>query len=277
MQLRGYKSLWEWNGSWEGKLAGVAEAGYVGVEYTPPADPKDDPTFRKDLDDMNLSFIAQVVTRGPDHSRSFREQVLRAAELRPVLINSHSAADRMTADEQLRFFEAALRVEQEIGIPIAHETHRGRAFFTPWHTAAVLKQLPALAIGADFSHWCAACESMPSPDDEDVRLSISRAIHIHGRVGYPEGPQVSDPRAPEFAAHVETFIDLWLRICQHRFDAGADIMTFTPEFGPPPYLQVQPYTRQPVADLWDVNLWMFQTFKSRYDLLFSDSQLLSSL
>ncbi|CAN7548711.1 TIM barrel protein [Paenibacillus sp. LjRoot153] len=189
MKLKGYKSLWEWNGIWEGKLEQIAEAGYCGIEYIPPSDPKDDRQFRKDLDDMNLSFIAQVVTRGPNHSQSFREQVLRAAELRPDLINSHSVADRMTAEEQLRFFEEALRVEQEIGIPIAHETHRGRAFFTPWQTAAVLKQLPALKIGADFSHWCAACESMPSPKDEDVQLSLARAIHIHGRVGFPEGPQ----------------------------------------------------------------------------------------
>lgn len=269
MQLNGYKSLWEWNGIWKGKLEQIVEAGYCGVEYIPPADAKDDTQFRKDLDEMNLSFIAQVVTRGPNHIQSFREQVLRAAALRPDLINSHSAADRMSADEQLRFFDAALRVEQEIGIPIAHETHRGRAFFTPWQTAAVLKQLPALTIGADFSHWCAACESMPSPQDEDVRLSISRAIHIHGRIGYPEGPQVSDPRAPEFAEHVETFIGLWLSICQHRFNAGADTMTFTPEFGPPPYMPVLPFTQKPVSDLWDVNLWMFRTFKARFEAMFS--------
>ncbi|CAN7677445.1 sugar phosphate isomerase/epimerase family protein [Paenibacillus sp. LjRoot56] len=268
MKLRGYKSLWEWNGLWEGKLQQIAEAGYYGVEYTPPSDAKDDCQFRQDLDDMNLSFIAQVVTRGPNHIQSFREQVLRAAELRPDLINSHSAADRMTADEQLRFFEAALRVEQEIGIPTAHETHRGRAFFTPWQTAAVLKQLPELTVGADFSHWCAACESMPSPEDADVQLSLARAIHIHGRVGYPEGPQVSDPRAPEFAAHVETFLGLWLTICQHRFETGADTMTFTPEFGPPPYMPVLPFTQQPVSDLWEVNLWMFQTFKKRFEAMF---------
>lgn len=268
MKLCGYKSLWEWNGNWTGKLEQIVEAGYVGVEYTPPADASADRQFRKELDDKNLSYIAQVVTRGPDHARSFREQALRAAKLRPVLINSHSAADRMSAAEQLRFFEEALRVEQEIDIPIAHETHRGRAFFTPWQTAAVLNQLPALRIGADFSHWCAACESMPSPEDADVQLSLARAIHIHGRVGYPEGPQVADPRAPEFAEHVGTFIDLWLKICQHRFDAGAKTMTFTPEFGPPPYLQVLPYTRQPVVDLWDVNLWMFQTFKARFNARF---------
>ncbi len=29
-----------------------------------------------------------------------------------------------------------------------------------------------------------------------------------------------------------------------------------PEFGPDPYLQALPFTKQPVADLWDVNNWV---------------------
>ncbi|WNR42741.1 sugar phosphate isomerase/epimerase family protein [Paenibacillus roseipurpureus] len=264
MELKAFKSLWEWNGNWQGKLEMIAEVGYCGVEYTPPAQKADDPAFRKALDAHQLAYIAQVVTRGPDHFASFREQVLRVAELAPVLINAHSAADRMPLVQQLEFFGAALQLEQEIGIPIAHETHRGRAFFTPWQTAEVLRALPELKIGADFSHWCAACESMPSALDEDVVLSMQRAIHIHGRVGYPEGPQVADPRAPEYAEHVSTFIGLWLTICENRLAAGATSMTFTPEFGPPPYLQVLPFTKQPVTDLWEVNLWMFRTFQQHY-------------
>jgi hypothetical protein len=269
MKLKAYKSLWELDGVWRGVLDQVKEVGYAGVEYIPPANPAEDRIFRADLDALNLEFIAQVVTRAPDHTKSFRDQVLRAADLNPVLINSHSAADRMSFDDQLRFFEAALEVEQEVGIRIAHETHRGRAFFTPWSTSAVLKRLPELKVGADLSHWAVACECLPELDDPDVRMSLERAIHIHGRVGYQEGPQVPDPRAPEYAFEVERFLQLWLTICTHRKAAGYEVMTFTPEFGPAPYLHLQPFTRQPVANLWDVNLWMFQTFKTKYDELFS--------
>lgn len=32
MKLLGYKSLWEWDGLWAGKLEQIAEAGYYGVE-----------------------------------------------------------------------------------------------------------------------------------------------------------------------------------------------------------------------------------------------------
>lgn len=270
MQLIAFKSLWEYDGHWQGGLLErVVEAGYAGVEYIPPADPAQDRRFRRDLDDHGLRFVAQVVTRGPDHVASLRQQVLRAAELEPVLINSHSAADRMPFDDQLRFFEAALELEQRTGLKIAHETHRGRAFFTPWSTAAVLKRLPELHVGADLSHWAVACEALPELDDADVQLALSRAVHIHGRVGAQETPQVSDPRAPEFATEVQRFLDLWLAIAAQRKAAGATQFTFTPEFGPPPYLQTLPYTRQPVADLWDINLWMFQTFQQHFNEQFA--------
>lgn len=268
MKLMAFKSLWEWDGNWSEQLERVADVGYHGIEYTPPADSKHDIIFRKALDSTNLSYIAQVVTRGPNHIESFREQLLRVAQLNPVLINAHSAADDMPNKEQLQFFEAALRIEEEIGIPVAHETHRGRAFFTPWQTASILRQFPKLTIGADFSHWCVACERMPQINSEDVILAMQQTIHIHGRVGYPEGPQVADPRAPEYAEHVEAFIQYWLQICKHRLSKGAPYATFTPEFGPPPYLQCHPYTRQPVVDLWEVNLWMFQTFKKRFHQVF---------
>ena len=37
-------------------------------------------------------------------------------------------------------------------------------------------------------------------------------------------------------------------------------MTFTPEFGPPGYMPTLPYTKQPVADLWELNAWMARRF-----------------
>jgi hypothetical protein len=46
------------------------------------------------------------------------------------------------------------------------------------------------------------------------------------------------------------------RIVLSRLEQGADVLTFTPEFGPPGYMPVLPYTKQPVADLWELNLWM---------------------
>ena len=105
-------------------------------------------------------------------------------------------------------------------------------------------------------------------DDADVQLSLARSIHIHGQVGHQEGPQVSDPRAPEFAEHLELFLQMWISICQARQQAGYTTMTFTPEFGPAPYMPEVPFTRAPLVDLWEINLWMFDVFKRRFNATF---------
>ena len=49
-----------------------------------------------------------------------------------------------------------------------------------------------------------------------------------------------------------------------RRAAGAELLTFTPEFGPAPYLQTLPYTQQPVADAWEQNVAMLRLLRARY-------------
>jgi hypothetical protein len=90
---------------------------------------------------------------------------------------------------------------------------------------------------------------------EVVGLAASRAIHIHSRVGYENGPQVPDPRAPEWAAHLAKFEGWWKMIISEHKKRGEEILTVTPEYGPPTYMQTVPFENKPVADLWDVCLW----------------------
>lgn len=268
MNVLGFRSFWdllpiEWqmNKETEAIMEKIAEAGFDGIEFIPPQDPKEDVMFAKKLESLGLKFIGQVSTQEIDHEGSFREKTARIRELNPILIVSHSAKDAMSFDQQCAFFEEALAIEQAIQIPVAHETHRGRAMFVPWTTAALLRKFPELRINADFSHWMVACEGMPLEPNEEMKLAISRAIHIHGRVGYPEGPQVPDPRDPYYEPYVKQHLHWWSMIAQERLEAGYSQMTFTPEFGPPPYLHTQPYTNMPVANTWDINAWMFSTFK----------------
>lgn len=264
MELLAFRSLWDWDGAWRGRLHAVAAAGYRGIEYGLPDDPADDAAFARALDGAGLGYVAVVMTTGDDHVRSFREQLLRAAQLGPVLVSAHSATDRMTERDRLTFFEAALRAEEEAGIPVAHETHRGRAFYTPWHTARVLRTLPEVKLGADFSHWSVVCGRDLDIDDPDIDLAIGRAIHIHGRVGYAHGPQVPDPRAPEYHVEVEAYLAMWTEVARRRRDAGADALSFTPVFGPWPYMQARPFTREPAADVAEINDWMLGCFRTLF-------------
>jgi hypothetical protein len=41
-------------------------------------------------------------------------------------------------------------------------------------------------------------------------------------------------------------------------------MTILTEFGPPNYLPTLPYTQQPVADQWAINVYMMQMLRKRY-------------
>jgi hypothetical protein len=43
-----------------------------------------------------------------------------------------------------------------------------------------------------------------------------------------------------------------------------EILTITPEFGPYPYMQHLPFTRMPVANQWEVNLYMKELLKKRF-------------
>jgi hypothetical protein len=41
-------------------------------------------------------------------------------------------------------------------------------------------------------------------------------------------------------------------------------MTILTEFGPPDYMPTTPYTRQPLADQWAINVHMMHLLRKRY-------------
>jgi sugar phosphate isomerase/epimerase len=260
MELKLIKAVWGMPGTWDTQLQQIAEAGYNGVECPMPA-LEDETRFRELMDKYRLELILQMY---PEDRASFDVQVQRAATFKPFLINSQSAKDSMPYDEQLLFFGNAIQAEKQIGIPIGHETHRGRATFTPWSTTRLLRDLPELHIVADFSHWCCVCESMLPDQAENLALAIQHAIHIHGRVGYEQGPQVPDFRAPEYAYALTQHEQWWDEICAAHRSAARPYLSFTPEFGPPGYMHTMPFTNQPVVDLWDICFAMGQRFRDRF-------------
>jgi sugar phosphate isomerase/epimerase len=269
MNVKSIKSLWGMEGSLENQFERIASAGYKGIESPLPDQierffgfPAEERQFRNLLDQYQFDYIAMVFTEG-NHAESFGEQVKRAEHLGPIMINSHSARDNMTFDEQAAFFEKALTVEQSLSVPVGHETHRGRSMFTPWTTANLLRKFPELKLTADFSHWVCVCESLLPDQDEQLELAIQRTIHIHTRVGFPQGPQVPHPAAPEYSLELKTHLDWWRRIRTACSEAGRSL-TFTPEFGPSAYMHTLPFTNQPVADLWEVCLWMKQCMDKEF-------------
>jgi hypothetical protein len=206
-----------------------------------------------------LALIGQILTQGDtvaDHLRSLEEQAAFALACDPILVNCHAGRDRFTFEENLQVFRRIIALGRESGIPWVVETHRGRPTYSAVDTHRYLEALPALQLTADFSHWMVVQESDLSDQPEAVGLAIERSRHIHARVGYEEGPQVPDPRAPEWQDHVARHVGLWQRIVDHQQRAGAEVLTITPEFGPPQYMHTLPYTNEPVGDVWEINVYM---------------------
>jgi hypothetical protein len=182
----------------------------------------------------------------------------------PLLVNSHSGLDRWSLPEMEDFFGGALELERLFGLPIAHETHRRRALATPWAAAAVLARFPTLQLTADLSHWVCVCERLLE-DFEPLLDQVARqTLHVHARVGHEHGPQVPDPRAPEWSAQLAAHERWWDRIWSAQRARGLAVSTLTPEFGPPNYLWTQPHTRAPLADLAAVCDWMATRQSTRF-------------
>ncbi|SEM86966.1 sugar phosphate isomerase/epimerase [Paenibacillus sp. OV219] len=260
MQTKFLKPLWGMEGSYREMFTRIQAAGFDGVE-TPMPDVAEESEFKELLQEFGLDFVPQIFTGGTDHAASFQEQVERAVSFKPLFVNSHSARDSMTFDEQIDFFTKALAVERSTGLMVGHETHRQRAMFTPWTTARLLEALPELKLTADLSHWTCVCESHLEDNQADIALAVSRTLHIHARVGYAEGPQVPDPSAPEYATEVALFEGWWKQMIQARAAQGQQFAYVAPEFGPPGYLHTLPHTNVPVADLWEVNDWIYRRFR----------------
>lgn len=262
MQIKMIKTLWGYTEGATGaaELARVKAAGFDGLEW---AVPQMEPQRWKDLlAEHGLIYCAQIFAFTAEE---FIAQLKDAVQYGPTIISAHDGRDKMTFDEGKRYFGEVLQAEADHGVTVAHETHRHRLLFTPWSTAQYLQEFEQLRLCADFSHWCVVCESLLKDMEDWVTLACERTEHVHARVGWEEGPQVSDPRAPEYRHYLERHEEWWDRIIEHRKKQFAELTTVDPEFGPPGYMPSQPYTQQPIVSLWDVHLWMAQRLRKRWE------------
>ncbi len=268
MKLLPVRHLWGVTEPYRTAFKKFHEQGYEAIEVSLlySAEPKE--KLISLIKELTMQWIPMIFTHGKtvaEQVQSFREQVEDVAIANPLLINAHSGRDAFSRSEASEFYRAALKIEKAVGIPIAHETHRSRTFFNPWITRDVLLEFPDLKLCCDYSHWVTVCERLL--DEEDIlRLCAERCLHVHARVGYEQGPQVPDPRAPEYQLYVDAHERWWDMIWDAQHKAGRAFSTLTPEFGPVPYLQTVPYTNQPLASQDEICLWQMQRQVARFAL-----------
>ncbi|MBC7849486.1 MAG: sugar phosphate isomerase/epimerase [Chitinophagaceae bacterium] len=257
---------WGFSGTMDEFCAKAKKEGYDGIEVWMPGDEKG----RNDLlaATKKHQLLFGILYGGGDkdpqkHLTQFKDGINIAAALKPIYINCHSGKDYFTFDQNKPFIEFTSQLSKQNGIPIYHETHRGRSLFAAHITRDFLQKMPDLSLTLDISHWCAVHESLLWDMEETVSLALERTKHIHARVGHPEGPQVSDPRAPEWNDAVKKHLEWWDKIVEAKKKAGMR-MTVLTEFGPPDYMWTLPYTRQPLSDQWAINVHMMNMLRKRW-------------
>lgn len=261
MKLKFFRSLWGAHlPTHSENIAATREAGFDGIEYIALPDDQERRHFGEQLTAHQLDFILQLGTGagtgpaiGPEtpqqHADSFEHEYLLGMELSPLLVNSHTGRDIFTPDENHLTFERAARLESEHGIPVFHETHRGRATSTVPATLAILGRYPGIKFTSDLSHWTCAHESLLEDQQQSLQSIAPHIHHIHARVGNAQSPQISDPRDPVHADALNAHLRFWKQVISHRFNAGHELTTITVEFGPPPY-----FPGEFCADkLWEIN------------------------
>ncbi len=274
-----FKTVWGHDGTFAEAIGLAKEAGFGGIEAPLPLVEDLRPAFLLELENWDMKWIAEVSTCTPEgvfvpeprksageHLASLEAGIIRSLEGNPIFINTMGGSDAWDFDEAVVFHEGVLNLEQKHGIAISVETHRGRYSHNPWLFRDIMKRLPDLKVTCDFSHWCVVTERLILDEEPEIlNLAAKHAYHIQPRVGYGQGPQVPDPRAPEYeyavVAHERWWDAVWDSMCVRGFDE----VTMTPEFGPDGYLQAAPFTQVPVAKLWDVNCWIGHRLKERFE------------
>ena len=269
MKLIFGKSKWEmWDDPLELFLERVKTSGFEATEIYLGSLRESPAEIARLHASFGLRLIGQILTQGQsyrDHIKSFETQFEFASKCQVAFINSHTGRDIFSFEENVEIFQRAAQLSQSSGIPVLIETHRGRPTYSAIETCKFLEALPELRLTADFSHWMVVHESNLADQGANLELAIARADYIHARVGYAEGPQVPDPRAPEWEPAVATHLQLWQQIIDQNKQRGKESLYITPEFGPPAYMHTSPFTNQPVGDVWEQNVYMRELLASRLE------------
>lgn len=268
-QLKVLATNWGFDGTMDQYCAKVKQEGYDGIEIWWPTEQKAQDELFAALKKYNLEvgfLTAGYQSKFDEHFTTFKSMIEAAANnpvQRPLYINCHSGRDYFTYEQGKTIIDYTTSLAKSTGLKICHETHRSRLMYSAPIARHYLETIPDLRFTLDISHWCNVHESLLADQQETIDLVLPRVNHVHARIGHQEGPQVNDPRAPEWDNAVKAHFAWWDKIVEMKKQKG-EVLTVLTEFGPPDYMPTLPYTRQPLADQWAINVHMMQVLRERY-------------
>jgi len=268
--LKIMQTNWGFAGTMDEFCAKSKKAGYDGAEFWFPQTAAAQTEMFEALKKHQLEVGFLVASGDKDPAKHFEQFVNNINAVayqqvqKPLYINCHSGRDYFSMEENGKLIDYTTKLAKQTGILICHESHRSRMLFAAHVAKQYIQKYPDLRMTLDISHWCNVHESLLQDQEETVQLALSRTDHVHARIGHQEGPQVNDPRAPEWEETVKRHLQWWDAIVQMKIKNGTNKLTILTEFGPPNYLPALPYTQQPVADQWGINEYMMQLLRKRY-------------
>ena len=267
--LKLFATNWGFTGSLDHYCAEVMNEGYDGIEIWWPMERKEQDELFGLLEKYKLDvgfLCGNDKLHWKEHLLHFQKMVDEAAKnttRKPLYINCHSGRDYFSIEENRKFIEHTIQLSRQTGILMCHGTHRSRILFAAPVAKRYMQEFPELKITLDASHWCNVSESFLEDQAETMQLALERTEHIHARIGHPEGPQVNDPRAPEWETALNTHLGWWDKVVERKRKEGGRI-SFLTEFGPPDYMPTSPFNRKPLADQWEINVYMMHLLRKRY-------------
>ncbi|MCK0157932.1 sugar phosphate isomerase/epimerase [Cellulophaga sp. F20128] len=262
-----FQTNWGSSLGWDQFCQKAKASGYDGIEVWMPNGADSQNELKNALEKHKLAIIfLHGTSKGTTFNESLKNysQKLEAIlEWKPVAVNCHTGSDFFTTAQNKAFIDAANKISKKHGIPVYHETHRGRFSYSLPETQKYLSLIPDLKLTLDISHWMVVHESLLQGKEKELQEVIHRSEHIHARVGHAESPQVNDPEAPEWKGALDRHLDIWEEIILKKWKEGHAVYTITTEFGPPNYMPTLPYTKVPVADQWKANVFIMNAIKER--------------
>ncbi|MDH5399223.1 MAG: sugar phosphate isomerase/epimerase [Cyclobacteriaceae bacterium] len=257
---------WGFKGTLDDFCKAAREAGYDGIEDWLPSRPEDVEPLLNACAKHGLDYGFLVAGHSSDfneHYKQFEDMLHRAVAHKPLFINCHSGKDFFSFEQNKKLMDLTSKAVKSSGVRIYHETHRGRALFAAHITRSFIENIYDLRLTLDISHWCNVHESLLDNQKDTIDLALDRTDHIHSRIGHPESPQVTDPRAPEWDKAVKAHVAWWDKVAEQKKKSG-QLLTVTSEFGPATYMPTVPFTGQPLANQWEINVYMKDFFRERY-------------
>ena len=255
---------------WDTFLKGVKDEGFSGIEWYPFSEAGDTGDVVRLLARYGLDLSIVMTVRDapadfPGYLQALERQLLTHARTgQPLFISAQTGREYYTRPQIDGILEVCGRVSETTGVPVYQETHRNKWSYAAHVVGPVLEAHPQLPLTLDISHWFCVSESFLEDQQETVRRAIRHTRHIHTRVGHTQGPQVWDPALDEYTDALRAHLDVWDACVRHRRSLGDEVMTMTPEFGPPPYLVKGKRSLPDDQEQFRLNLWMKRVLEKRY-------------